>query len=72
MTNKKIFQNYINNFNLYSDLLKRTKGNGEELTFSHNFIKNFRKKPKIISGFFVADFGQINSYGLINFLDSLQ
>lgn len=66
MTNKKIFDNYIENFNLYSNLLKKTKGTGEEFTFCHNFIKNFKKKPIVISGFFVADYYQLNSYSLSN------
>lgn len=52
MTNKKILQNYLNNFNKYSNFLKDSKGNCEDLSFNHNFIINYKKQPVHISGKF--------------------
>lgn len=52
MTNKKILQNYLNNFKKYSNFLKDSKGNCEDLSFNHNFIINYKKQPVHIKGEF--------------------
>ena len=41
---------YVNNFDKYRKKLEETHGNGEDLTFNHNFRKSFKKNPIYITG----------------------
>ena len=50
MTNKKIVKNFNLNFHKYKKFLKKYKGNGEDLSFNHNFITNYKKNPIYIEG----------------------
>ena len=50
MTNREIIESYITNFNNYEEHLRKYKGNGEDLSFNHNFITNYNIMPKLVEG----------------------
>ena len=50
MTSNEVLNNYLSNFYKYSNILEKTKGNGEDITFNIDFIKSFNKSPKFIDG----------------------
>jgi GR25 family glycosyltransferase involved in LPS biosynthesis len=50
MTDKSVVLNFLDKFDQYSDFLKKTRGNGEDILFNHNFVKEYRVDPKCVKG----------------------
>ena len=62
MTSKEVVLSYLNNFFKYKTFLASTHGNAEDLSFNHNFITMYRKKPVAIEGKYRALDEQTVSY----------
>ena len=50
MTSKDLIDSFVKNFDMYSDHLKETHGNGEDLSFNHNLKNKHDKIGKVVSG----------------------